>query len=31
VPPPLRVELVDTIARDPDTNSKLKLVRSEAR
>jgi hypothetical protein len=30
-PPQLRVELVGAIARDPESNSKLKLVRSEAR
>lgn len=29
-PPPLEVELVDTIERDPERMSKLKLVRSEA-
>ena len=30
-PPPLRVELVDAIERDPERMSKLKLVRSEVR
>ncbi len=28
-PPPLRFDCVESIARDPETTSKLKLVRSE--